>query len=141
MSSAVRHATRADVPAMAWIVAAWERGAEWNPDNAPIQEITGAIEAAFDAREIWVVGDPVEGYISIDPSRDHIGGFYVSRPGQGMGKRLLDRAKAGRARLTLNTHKPNTDAHRFYAREGFVVTGEEAGSSGGVRELVMEWAA
>lgn len=78
---------------------------------------------AFPAREIWVSGDPVDCYMSIDPKAQKIGALYCLRTGQGVGKRLLDQAKAGRDFLWLTTHEPNLAAQKFYRREGFVATG------------------
>ncbi len=39
--------------------------------------------------------------------------------GQGLGRRLLDHAKAGADRLDLWTHQANREARAFYARQGF----------------------
>lgn len=54
---------------------------------------------------------------------DVVQSLYVARHGQGMGvgKALLDAAKAVQPRLTLWTFEANTGAQRFYEREGFTV--------------------
>ena len=119
-----RPATRADVPAMAAIVVAWEGAQDWLPDPPRPETIAGYIDAAFDAREIRVLGDPARAYASVDPQAEKLVALYCARPGQGDGKRLLDAAREGRDFLWLTTHAPNTAAHRFYAREGFVMAGE-----------------
>lgn len=138
----IRPATRADIPAMARIVATWERETDWNPAFASQEVIERALDEAFDTREIWVMGEPAEAYISYDPSREHIGGFYVAPKGQGYGKRLMDKVKEGRNHLTLNTHLPNEGAQRFYRREGFTPVAEQAATLEGMPdELKMEWAA
>ncbi|SFJ04101.1 Acetyltransferase (GNAT) domain-containing protein [Celeribacter neptunius] len=142
MTAEIRSATRGDIPAMAAIVARWEAETDWNPAHASLEVIENALDEAFDLREIWVIGDPVEAYISVDPSREHIGGFYVGPKRQGYGKRLMDKVKEGRTHLTLNTHLPNADAQRFYAREGFTALEEQAATLDGMPdELKMEWAA
>ena len=135
-----RAATRADIPRLAQIVHDWEAASDWNPSQVGVEVIAGALEAAFDAREIWVIGAPAEGYLSLNPETAHIGGFYVATQGRGIGKALMDRAKAGRDFLSLNTHVPNVEAHRFYAREGFVTVAELPPSvADAPAELRMEW--
>lgn len=121
-TDAPRRASRADIPACAGIVAAWERATDWLPGETPPAEvIADYIAEAFEAREIWVIGDPVAGYASIDPAACRLGALYCAAPGRGHGKALMDRAKAGRDRLTLTTHEPNIRAQAFYRREGFAV--------------------
>ena len=44
--------------------------------------------------------------------------------GKGVGQALLDAAHSGNKELVLNVAKSNVRAQRFYARNGFVVTGE-----------------
>jgi putative acetyltransferase len=137
--AAPRRAEPADVPACAAIVHAWVEATGWMPDAPPLETLTGHIRDAFPDREIWVVGAPVEGYVSVDPARGHIGALYCRRPGRGLGKLLLDEAKHGRDRLTLNAHEANGKAHRFYRREGFRQIDRVAEGTDGIPEIVMEW--
>jgi putative acetyltransferase len=44
--------------------------------------------------------------------------------GKGVGQALLEAAHTGNEELVLNVAKSNEGAQRFYARNGFVVTGE-----------------
>ena len=71
---------------------------------------------------------------------DYLAGLFV-RPGEqsrGVGKRLLDRAKLGRERLTLSVYEKNSRAAAFYAREGFVP--ESSGTEeNGETELHLCW--
>jgi len=85
-----------------------------------------------------VIGDPVKGYLSMDPVESHIWGLYV-HPGQGFGKALMDQVKVGRKYLRLNSHAANLRAHAFYAREGFDQVGEPWLGSDGIDEITMEW--
>ncbi len=135
----VRLATEDDVPACAAVVNGWIDATEWLPRDFPPEEIERQIREALPDREIWVAGDPVAGYLSFDPSTSRIGGLYVSRPGEGLGKALMDRVKEGRDYIQLWTHRPNRQAQRFYAREGFTATGIEDEGSDGVPEVRMEW--
>ena len=89
----------------------------------------------------YVVGSPVIGYLSLDPETSLIAGLYVSTPGQGAGKSLIDHVKADRDFLQLWTHAQNEAAHRFYEREEFVRSGETRDGDDGLVELHMEWRA
>ncbi|MFN3144736.1 MAG: GNAT family N-acetyltransferase [Paracoccaceae bacterium] len=137
---APRRALPDDVPAIAGVINGWIDATDWLPRVHSAAEIEGFIRTAFDLREIWVVGDPVEGYVSVDPETARVGALFCRRTGAGLGKALLDAAKAGRDRLVLHTHDPNQAARRFYAREGFVETGTHVPEPPDtVLEIVMEW--
>lgn len=142
----LRAARRGDIPAMAAIVCAWEAEVDWMPGRVSPEEVAGMLDAAFDAREIHVAvqpgGDAVVGYMSVDPESAKIGALYLAARGQGVGARLIERAKAGRAFLWLQTHIPNKDAHRFYHRQGFEIAAElppDAADEPG--QYRMEWRA
>ncbi|GAA3856359.1 GNAT family N-acetyltransferase [Celeribacter arenosi] len=142
MSGAVRRATRDDIAAMADIVVAWEAETPWTPPAPDGEQIAAMFHKMFEAREIWVAGDPVTGYLALDPEKSHITGLYMRARGQGLGKALVDKAKEGRSVITLNTHVANLDAQRFYVREGFVALHEMApAKEGDPQELRMEWRA
>ncbi|WP_171098513.1 GNAT family N-acetyltransferase [Ruegeria sp. HKCCD7255] len=121
----IRRATHEDTLACAKVVHAWASETDWMPDELPVEQLAGLIRDAFDSREIWVAGDPVDCYMSVDPAQKKIGALYCRRTGQGIGKVFLDKAKENRDFLWLTTHIPNTSAQRFYLREGFEVTAEE----------------
>ncbi|MGI3166122.1 GNAT family N-acetyltransferase [Pseudooceanicola sp. 200-1SW] len=136
----IRRAGRADIPACAAVASDWVEETGWMPRLHSVAELEGHIRAAFDAREIWVIGTPVAAYMSVDPEAGHIGALYCRTRGQGWGKAFLDKAKEGRDRLSLNTHVPNRAAQRFYAREGFFETGRRMPAPPEtVEELRMEW--
>lgn len=122
----VRRATEADISACAKVVSTWARQTDWMPDELPQLELEALITHAFPHREIWVAGEPVDCYMSVDPNERKVGALYCLRTGQGLGKLLLDIAKQGRSYLWLTTHEPNKAAQRFYRREGFVETGTES---------------
>ena len=139
---AVRRAVEADVPAMAQIVCDWEAATEWMPSLYGPDEIAGFIREAMPEREIWVAGESIEGYMSFDPSVSRVGGLYCKTTGAGVGKTLMDRAKAGRDFVWLTTHEYNERAQKFYKREGFEeVSRHEAEPPNTVREVRMEWRA
>lgn len=147
----VRRAEPRDVPGMASIVNQWIDDTEWMLRDLPAQKIENSLEEGLSQREIWVVGDPVQGYLSLEMEKAHIWGFYCAETGAGIGKKLLDEAKKGREFLSLNTHVPNKRAQQFYLREGFKPVGDldegkpstlvslEERQKTGIRELRMEW--
>ncbi|MBM2577542.1 GNAT family N-acetyltransferase [Jannaschia sp. Os4] len=136
----LRRAEADDAPACAKIVRDWLGSIDWMPDPPAMEVIEAMMREGFPEREAYVAErlGTVVGYVSLDPDSDHIRGLYVAEPGGGVGRALVERVKEGRDRLTLNTHAPNADAHRFYAREGFAKVSDETGSDG-IPEHRMEW--
>jgi Acetyltransferases len=72
---------------------------------------------------------------------NHIAGIFVSDNfrSKGIGKLLLDHAKAKHGELYLNVYKKNSRAIHFYLREGFVTSAEQVDENTGEAELVMKW--
>ena len=141
MTLPIRRATPADAPVCAAIVARWLAGLDWMPDPPSEDALVAALREGIPLREVWVAGEPVAGYLSLDADAGHVRGFYVARPGEGVGRAMLDHVKAGRDRLTLNTHMPNRAAHRVYEREGFRTVARDLPGADGVPEQRMEWRA
>ncbi|WP_010138460.1 GNAT family N-acetyltransferase [Oceanicola sp. S124] len=136
----IRRATEADIPACAAVASDWIDQTDWMPRSHSLEDLEGHIRSAFPDREIWVIGQPAQAYMSVDPEAGHIGALYCRERGQGWGKAFLDKAKEGRDSLSLNTHMPNDAAQRFYAREGFVETGRRMPVPPElVMEICMEW--
>lgn len=69
----------------------------------------------------------------------YIAGIFVSSCFQshGIGKRLLDYAKALKPELYLHVYQKNLNAIRFYQREGFVIESEEVDEDTGEAEFLM----
>lgn len=131
-----------DAPACAKIVSDWIAGTDWMQAGPTYAFLVEAISTGMPTREFHVIGDPVAGYLSLNPETSQVMGLYVARPGEGLGKALIDRVKDGRSYLQLRSHSPNTAAHRFYEREGFyIVERDLMDCSDGVPEIRMEWRA
>ncbi|SMX49084.1 GNAT family N-acetyltransferase [Maliponia aquimaris] len=140
MTPPIRRATPDDLPACTRIVCDWERETPYMPGHATEDRVLPMMQEVFDAREIWVVGDPVEGYMSIDPAERKIGAIYLTRRGKGIGRALMDLAKQGRNFLWLTVFVPNIRAQAFYLREGFAVVDRLPPPSIGEPEMLrMEW--
>lgn len=136
----IRRGVPDDAEACTDIILAWLSDTDWLPDPPSRDDLIGMLRTGIPIREFWVIGDPVEGYLSLEEGPNHIHGLYTAKQGQGLGKALIDKVKEGRDRLQLYTHMPNHDAHRFYHREGFVTVEElPKGRGDGVGELKMEW--
>ncbi|CTQ48768.1 GNAT family N-acetyltransferase [Jannaschia donghaensis] len=137
----IRRATADDAPACARIVDDWFAATEWMPKGPGRARLERIMRDGFPVRDAWVADDAgtTLGYLSMKAEGDHIFGLYAATPGAGIGKRLLTHVKQGRDRLTLNSHMPNTAAHRFYEREGFRIIDRDVPGDDGVPELVMEW--
>lgn len=136
----IRRAGPGDMPACADVVNDWIDATDWKPRSYSREEIAGFLQEAPKNREIYVVGDPIEAYLSFDPVGSKIGALYCRHSGQGVGKALLDHVREGRDYLWLTSDAPNLRAHAFYEREGFVKTGEQDGDTADdPKEIIMEW--
>lgn len=135
----IRRATALDGPACAAIVDAWIEQTPWMARSITRAKLEDVLTEGLPKREAYVIGDPVAGYLSLDPVESHIWGLYVAHPGAGLGAQLIAAAKTGRTRVQLHTHLPNTRAHAFYAREGFRQVGAPWDGDDGIPEIKMEW--
>ena len=109
------------------------------PQEMTQEQFAEILSDGLPKRAAWVIGDPVVGYLSMDPEESHIWGLYVAQHGVGLGRQLMDQAKQGRTYLRLNTHLPNKRAHAFYAREGFRRVGDTWDGDDGIPQIRMEW--
>lgn len=131
-------------PACAAILDAWIDENDWMPRLHPRDAIERHVrEVVFAMRRAWVaqVDGETVGFLALD-IEGSITALYVAAHarGRGVGRALLDRAKAEERALTLHVFAPNEGARRFYAREGF---GEVGGTDGdneeGVPDVTMAW--
>ncbi len=136
----IRRAKPDDVAACARVIWTWIDETDWMPDDLPQEKLEELIREAFPHRDIWVSGDPADCYMSLDPVESKVGALCCLRAGEGIGKRLLDKAKENRDFLWLTTHVPNRDAQRFYRREGFTEIGTEPPTPPETVPVIrMEW--
>ena len=146
----LRAATVADLRACADIVNDHIDALAWLPRRASRRTVEEAFHVAFaDGRNIMVAeaDGRVIGYSSVEPREGrpaHLHALYL-RPAyrrQGIGKRLLDMAKARFAEgFELTVFEPNGKAKRFYEREGLVEdeTRRDDETEEGVPTLMMVW--
>ena len=130
MTMFLRPARSTDAGRTGEILQRFQRETPWMPELH-----TGAETIAFCGHLIdrgWVtvgvIDDRVQGFLARDG--EHIHCLYLARDakGKGLGRLLLDAAKAASPRLRLATFQTNAGAQRFYKREGFVEIGRSDGA-------------
>lgn len=145
MSMAITPATKADAAALAAIVIGCAAETPWMPDVYPRAETEALCDRLIATRLVWVArrdGQPL-GFVAVDGS-GYVDALYL-RPGargQGLGTRLLDRAKSGAAQgLALRAFRQAEAARRFYRRAGFTeVDGSDgADNDAGLPDIRLEW--
>lgn len=91
--------------------------------------------------EVYVYenGQKVQGFIGV--CGEYIEGIFVSdeMQAQGIGKLLMDFIKDKRVKLRLNVYQKNTQAIRFYQREGFEIQCKGLDEVTGEKDYVMTW--
>ena len=103
------------------------------------------VKAMISQAEVYVYTDEdkaqILGFIGL--AEDYIAGIFVrgEAQGRGIGKELLDQAKRGKRKLTLNVYAKNTGAVRFYQREGFRIAEEGVDTATHEQEYLMCWEA
>ena len=135
----LRRATIHNALACASIVDEWVEKTAKMPRLYDRDQLFSMIRSAIPTREVWVIGEPIEGYISYNPDLLKISALYVKFTVEGLGKILLDQVNHQRRYLQLWSHEFNTSAHKFYKREGFEATDRKAHGSDGIPELKFKW--
>ena len=97
------------------------------------------IRNVIPSREVWSIGELIEGNISYNPDLLQISALYVKFTGEGLGKILLDQVKHQRKYLQLWSHEFNTSAHKFYKREGFETNDRKDHGSDRIPKLKFKW--
>jgi GNAT superfamily N-acetyltransferase len=122
MTVTYRRAKSADGPSAARIVWSWGQETPWMTTLFDLDRMTEWWSQRFETDHVWI-GENSEGVIGFCArDEDNIDGLYVHTEmrGKGVGKRLLDLAKENRDWITVWAHELNTEARRFYRREGLV---------------------
>ncbi len=100
-----------------------------------------AVKKMLSQAEIYIYEDKniIQGFVGLN--NDYIAGIFVRKEKQsnGIGKQLLDFIKNQHTKLTLNVYKKNTQAIKFYHREGFKIKNENIDEDVGEKEYEMIW--
>ena len=134
----LRRATIDDASACALIVYNWIEKTVEMPRLFDKHPLTEMIRDAIPLREVWVIGQPINGYISYNPDLLQVSALYVNKRGKGLGKILLDRLKSDHKYLQLWRNEFNNSAHNFYRREGFQFKNRKDRGSDEIPELQFE---
>ena len=126
-----RTAVPDDAPACAEILAQWVADTPWYPlDNPQSASSDAMVERILNGAVVLALdGDTVAGFLSVELGQ--LDCLYLARAyqGRGIGKALLDQCKAYfPGGFSLWTLAQNTDAQRFYQREGLIETARSDGA-------------
>ncbi len=101
------------------------------------------VESLLPEAELYVYEDRVSGRIEgfIGLTGHEIAGIFVAggARSKGVGKQLLDHAKAVKTPLFLHVYRKNLRAIRFYEREQFAVQSEQTDYNTQEPEFLMAW--
>ena len=100
-----------------------------------------AVKNALPQAEIYVsvCKREITGFIGLNGN--YIEGIFVKSnlQHQGIGKALLNKAKALKSELTLNVYKKNLNAVNFYLNNNFTITNESVDECTNETEYTMLW--
>ncbi|MEL7462059.1 MAG: GNAT family N-acetyltransferase [Pseudomonadota bacterium] len=141
MGGMIRPGTPSDAPAAAAILNRWIDSRDWMPRVHTHAEVEAFYaDFVFVQRLVWVVGEPVAGFMAIDDKAAVITALYIATPGRGLGRDFVELAKARHDHLSLWTFVANTGARRFYEREGFQDRRRTPGDNEeGLPDIEYEW--
>jgi len=88
---------------------------------------------------VFTDNDIVKGFFSLHGGT--LAAMFVSPDfqGEGIGRKLLDKAKSLRNKLVLTAYRDNPGSVRFYRKNGFVIAGERVDELTGHVEILMEY--
>ncbi len=119
MAPHIRSGQQSDVVACVKILSDWVGETPWHGPLVEHQEMVADWSDLFETDLVWVAEfeGRIVGFCTRDD--DNIGALYVATEARsaGIGKHLLDAAKADRDWITVWTYEKNVHALRFYKRE------------------------
>ena len=134
-------ATPGDADILAAILSAWIDATDWMVRIHTPEEDRRFVAGLIAQGGVTVARDP--GPVGfVDRAGATVRALYVApdRRGEGVGKALLDHARAEAETLDLWCFQANEGARAFYAREGFVEAGRTAGDNDeGLPDVRLVW--
>ncbi|MEO6301422.1 MAG: GNAT family N-acetyltransferase [Paracoccaceae bacterium] len=136
----LRDATVADAPALARVMGDWIRDTPWMPKLHTKAQDLIFVKQLITTRVVRME-DSGLGFLARQDGE--VDALYLAphARGQGLGKALLDEAKAAEEMLTLWAFQANEGARRFYAREGFIEAFMTNGDGNlrGLKDVRLVW--
>jgi ribosomal protein S18 acetylase RimI-like enzyme len=116
-----------DARACAQIIHNWDAEVPWMVPLDTLDSMTEFWRSLLGTAAAWVAENNGEVVGFCARNDDNIAGLYVDRHARncGVGKRLLDLAKADRDWITVWAYEANTAARKFYRREGLIEISRE----------------
>ena len=141
MTSQIRPAKPSDAIACAQIIRDWGDETPWMVPLDDLEPMAASWKDLLTPGMAWVAtrGDQVVGFCVRED--DNITGLYIAKSArsQGVGKRLLDLAKENRDWITVWAYALNTEALRFYRREGLVEICREPEPDSNLMNVEHRW--
>jgi len=141
MTPHIRSGQQSDVVACVDILRDWADETPWMAELDDLQPMQAFWSGLFETDLVWVaeMGDRIAGFCTRD--NDNIGALYVVAEARstGIGKRLLDMAKAHRDWITVWAYEKNIHALRFYKREGLVEVSREIENESNLMNIEHRW--
>lgn len=128
---------------MSRILADWRTETPWMPKNHTPQEDYEFLGYLIRETEVLTPRDLLGPHGFLARDGEEIQGLYLAPKARrhGIGKSMIDYAKARSDKLKLWTFQANTNARRFYAREGFaeVRMTDGAGNDDKLPDVRLVW--
>lgn len=141
MTPHIRSGQQSDVIACVNILRDWAEETPWMAELDERQPMQDFWYDIFETELVWVaeIEDRIVGFCT--RGDDNIGALYVvaDARGTGIGKRMLDMAKADRDWITVWAYEKNKHALRFYQREGLVEVCREIEEESNLMNIEHRW--
>ncbi|MFY2822826.1 GNAT family N-acetyltransferase [Ruegeria sp. MALMAid1280] len=126
----LRPARTTDAGSIGEILHAFSRDNDWMPVLHSRAETIAFCGWMIDQGWVTVAEDDgaVTGFLALNETQVHSLYLTPAECGRGVGQRLLDHAKTGRAELSLFAFQANPGACRFYERNGFAEVARSDGA-------------
>ena len=146
MTHIFREALSSDAPECVNIIWNYFNETSWLPDIAEDQSMEHDGDwwcDHFQNEKAWVAekGDQIVGFCSRQIHNNNISALYAvpSARNSGVGKCLLDLAKDNCDQIIVWAFELNTEARRFYQREGLVEVGREMDDEFKIIDIEHHW--
>lgn len=139
-----RPAVPSDAPGCVTVLRDWVDETPWMRESATRSAMEAFWRRGLETEFAWVAAcrREIRGFCLRNVGdENNIGALYVARAarGRGVGKGLLDRAKAGCDHITVWAFERNVEARRFYAREGLIELSRERDDFTGLIDVEHRW--